>query len=153
MLSAPINAVAPYVGATAALLVLGAAHRRWAGHPTLQSLTAFAILALGVIAVPDAAQESLVTWVVGAAVAAGLVWLIVRLVGIAPPAAPAFCAAVMVLAQLEALLARPYPGVEVGSVLAVIAIGAAGWFWARALDADPTSSSGTPVSAPAAPPV
>jgi hypothetical protein len=152
ILWAPVIAVAPWAGATAALLVLAAAHRRWADHPVLQSLTVFAILALGVIAVPDGLQESLSTWITGAAVAAGLVWSIVRLVGTAPAAAPAFCAAVMALGQMEALFARPYPGSEVGAVLAAVAIAGGGWVWARALESDATSSGAVGVPAPAGPP-
>jgi hypothetical protein len=99
----------------------------------LHSVTSFAILALGVVVVPDPLRASLLMWIVGAAFAATLVWLVVRLVGVVPAVAPALVATVAVAWLLEAGWQRAFPGSTVGALLAVGLVAALGWVWSREL--------------------
>jgi hypothetical protein len=72
-------------------------------------------------------------WVVGAAFAATLVWLVVRLVGVVPAVAPALVATVTVAWLLEAAWQRAFPGSMAGALLAVGLVAALGWVWSREL--------------------
>jgi hypothetical protein len=133
VLAAPFDSVLPFVLSTAALTALAVAHRRFTHRPMLHSVTSFAILALGVVVVPDPLRASLLMWVVGAAFAATLVWLVVRLVGVVPAVAPALVATVTVAWLLEAAWQRAFPGSMAGALLAVGLVAALGWVWSREL--------------------
>jgi MFS family permease len=134
MLAAPFDSVVPFTLATAALTALAVAHRRFTRRPMLHSVTSFAILALGVVAVPGPLRAPLLMWVVGAALAATLVWLVVRLVGVVPAVAPALVATVVVAWLLEAAWWRPFPGSMAGALLAVGLVAVLGWVWSRELE-------------------
>jgi hypothetical protein len=71
---------------------------------------------------------------VGAAFAATLVWLVVRLVGVIPAVAPALVATVVVAWLLEAAWLRAFPGSMAGALLAVVLVAALGWSWSRELE-------------------
>lgn len=134
-LAPALDSVMPFVLLTAAALVLATAHRRFADRAGLRGVTAFAIAALGVVAVPDALQDSLVAWAPAAVGAALVVWGLVRLIGVLPATAPPLVATVLALGQLRTLVERPYPVSSVGAALAVAALAVVAWAWCKELAA------------------
>ena len=132
-LAPPLGTVVPFLIATAAASVLAAAHGRFRGHAALRSVTAFAMLALGIVLVPGALQEAVTSWVPAAVLAVALIRGLVHVLEAFPASAPATFATVLALGLVETAIMRPYPGSVLGAVVALVVVAALARSWTREL--------------------
>lgn len=134
-LAVPLDVVPPFLLMTAALSVLSASHRRFHRHPVLRGVTTFAIMAIGIVLVPEASRESLPVWVASGVVGGGLVAVLVLVLGRNPRVVSPMVATVVSLGAVEVGLGAPYAGARFGAVLAcaVAALLAVAWtrWWQR----------------------
>jgi hypothetical protein len=133
VLAEPLGAIVPVLFLTSAVAVLAVLHRRFEGRPVWRGLTSFVVVAVGIVMVPDAAQESIGLWVLIGACAAGIVWGITHLVGIVPALSPTIFGTVVILGLLEGLLDRPYEGSAIGTLIAVVVVALLARAWSRDL--------------------
>jgi hypothetical protein len=141
LLSPPIDMIVPLLFVTSALLLLAVAMRRFRGHPFLGSVTGYAVLALGIVIVPTALQDSLVMWVGGGLVGAAAIYGLVHVIGLLPALAPIVFGTVVFLDALESVLDRAYSGAMLGYLLAAMIVAVLARAWSNELAAAPSESS------------
>lgn len=126
-----VDVIPPVLFASSALAILAVAHRRFRGSPTLRGTTAFVILAVGIVAVPEALRETLPTWFGTGLLGAALFGVIVHLLGRMPSAAPTAVATFFALSALDNMVDAPWPGARAGALMSVLVIAAIAWGWTR----------------------
>jgi membrane protease YdiL (CAAX protease family) len=131
--SASLGPISEFLGMTVAALLLLAAMTRLKG--TRQGWLAWVLPAFaGLALAPNSPETPWLAWLaVGAAVAAGIVWTrwVCHRLGWA--LLPGMAAGLLLLGQVDILLARPYPGSAPGAILAMGLVLAAAGLWARVL--------------------
>ena len=130
-LAVPLDVVPSFLLMTAALSVLSASHRRFRGNPVLRGVTTFAILAIGIVLVPDPLRESLPIWVVAGLVGGGLVAVLILVLGRNPRVVSPMVATVVSFGAMEVGFGAPYPGARTGALLACAVAAMLAVAWAR----------------------
>jgi hypothetical protein len=132
-LDEPLRVVMPYFLLTFAVLMVVAAHRRFANRPAAQSAIV-TLLALGsVVIVPATLQASLPLWGLGALVASAILFGGLRIAAADPPLVPGIVGTVAVLEALASAWEAPHVGARAGGLLAALMVCGLAWASTRLL--------------------
>ena len=131
--ASPLQATSQYLLATTGLLLLSGLAHRSAARPLLLVPLCLLALASGLLLAPAPLPGSALSWVAGALVAGGAVFVLARLGAGAPPLVPPIVGTVISAGLLVEVFTGPYPGAAPGGVLAVGAVAALSAAWARVL--------------------
>ena len=129
VVSEPISVVVPYLLITIGILLLSGFYDRFGDRTVGRALLGLIVLALGVLMTPAGLRDPLWAWVLGAAGASGVVYLLVRIGVAAPPWVPVIMVVPMIADSLEHSLSGVYPGSTLGGLFAVVVLAGLARTW------------------------